>query len=136
MLAISAPIGGEGSGGVILPAIHAGRDSLVGIALVLNRLAGVSWSASEYRASLPEYVISKAKYPLDGISAEQLLRKAAEEFVGERVNTEDGVRIDFEDGWVHLRTSNTEPILRLISEGPTKAIADELTKKVEAVIFT
>ncbi len=135
MLQLRALIGGEGSGGVILPAVHAGRDSLVGIALVLGRLAEQSCSASEYRASLPQYVITKAKYPLREISGMELIQNAAQAFSHEKVNTDDGVRIDFEEGWIHLRTSNTEPIIRLITEGPTLAVAEALSQKMKTIIF-
>lgn len=135
MLSSGSVVGGEGSGGVIVPAVHAGRDSLAGIALVLGRLAGTGLSASAYRATLPGYSIFKTKFPLGNLNAPALLEKSVQAFHGERINTDDGVRIDFDDGWVHLRTSNTEPILRLIAEAPTAESAAALAQRIETMIF-
>lgn len=131
-----AVVGGEGSGGVILPQVHAGRDSLVGAALLLQSLADHGGTASEFRASLPEWVIRKHKYAAEGIDATAALGRAAEAFSAERIDTRDGVRIDFQEGWVHLRTSNTEPIMRVIAEGAGAAEADALAGRVAAVAFS
>jgi phosphomannomutase len=119
-----AVIGGEGSGGVILPSVHAGRDSLVGIALVLSAFASFGGPVSAYRETLPGYTMKKYKYPLRDIDAGAALDAARAAFANERLDTSDGVRVDFEDGWVHIRTSNTEPILRIIAEGATDDIAE------------
>ena len=135
MKAHDAVVGGEGSGGIILPAVHAGRDSLVGIALVLHALARFDGPASAYRAQLPEYVIRKFKYGTEGLDTAALLASAAEKYGSERVNTTDGVRIDFAKGWVHLRTSNTEPIMRLIAEASTGEAAEALAARVAGEIF-
>lgn len=130
-----AVIGGEGSGGIIMPAVHAGRDSLVGIVLVLHALALHGGPASAYRASLPQYEIRKSKYSTDGVDAAAVLARATEAFAHERIDTRDGVRIDFERGWVHLRASNTEPIMRVIAEAPTADEADALAAAVSERAF-
>jgi phosphomannomutase len=130
MLEIGALVGGEGSGGVILPAIHAGRDSLVGIVLVLEALAAFGGSASAFRATLPEYVIRKFKYSSAGRDAGAVLAKARDGFSTFDVNTDDGVRIDFPEGWVHVRKSNTEPILRVIAEARSSDEAAALAVRV------
>lgn len=129
----SAIIGGEGNGGVINPDLHYGRDSMVGTAMILQLLAERKMSASEYRAQFPDYEMLKTKLPLDGIDADALLQKAEEHFKNEEISTIDGVKIDFAEGWVHLRKSNTEPILRIYAEANTKAKAENLIQEVKAI---
>jgi phosphomannomutase len=130
-----AVIGGEGSGGIIMPAVHSGRDSLVGIALVLHALTKFDGCASAYRATLPRYEIRKYKYSTDGLDTEAVLRHAASAFAGERIDTRDGIRIDFVSGWVHLRASNTEPIMRVIAEAADSAEAATLAASVAEIAF-
>jgi len=132
----SAVISGEGNGGVINPDLHAGRDALVGTAMILQLLAQRGLSASDYRDSLPHYEMVKQKIQLAdlGMDADNLLAKVAEEFSDERINTLDGVKIDFDEGWVHFRKSNTEPIVRVYSEGKSEADARALADKVLNVI--
>lgn len=131
-----AVISGEGNGGVINPDLHAGRDALVGTAMMLQLLAERDLTASEYRAGLPHYEMMKQKIQLSelGIDADQLLQKVAETFKDEEINTLDGVKIDFEEGWVHFRKSNTEPIVRVYSEGKNLKKAGELAQKVLDII--
>lgn len=122
-------IGGEGNGGVILPELHYGRDALVGIALILQYLAESGGTLSDLKAGLPQYVITKGKVDLGNINAENALLKIREKHAGRgRVNTDDGLKIDFENSWIHLRKSNTEPIVRIIAEAPDRALADELVR--------
>lgn len=134
MQEVDAVIGGEGNGGVISPDLHYGRDSLVGTAMMLQLLAERSISASEYRKSLPNYVMSKSKIQLADVDGDAILEKALEVFSDEKLDTTDGVKIDFSDGWVHLRKSNTEPIIRVYSEGESaeqaQALADRVKQKV------
>ncbi len=127
-----AVISGEGNGGVIYPGLHAGRDALLGTAMILQLLAERRIKASEYRADLPHYEMSKQKIELKnlGVDADQLLKKIAEKYKNERINKLDGVKIDFEHGWVHFRKSNTEPIVRVYSEAKTKEEAEALAGKV------
>ncbi|MFI5144908.1 MAG: phosphoglucosamine mutase, partial [Ignavibacteria bacterium] len=120
MKAVHAIIGGEGSGGVILPEVHYGRDSLVGIALVLNEFAGFKGKVSEYKKELPQYFILKIKIDSSGISSNKLFNELQLKYTEYPHNTEDGLRIDFEDSWVNFRKSNTEPIIRIITEAKTK----------------
>ena len=135
MKTASAVVGGEGSGGIILPAVHAGRDSLVGAALVLQALPLHDGAASSFRAALPQWVIRKHKYAAEGIDSTAALGRAARMFANERIDARDGVRIDFADGWVHMRTSNTEPIMRIIAEGRTAEAADELADRIASAAF-
>jgi len=131
MKAVNAVIGGEGNGGVILPELHYGRDSLVGIALFLSHLAKSGKKCSELRKTYPNYYISKNKIELKaGINPDKILEKLIEEFKDLKINREDGLRIDFEEGWVHMRKSNTEPIIRIYSESKSPEKADELAKKM------
>lgn len=130
-----ALIGGEGSGGIIMPAVHAGRDSLVGIVLALHALATHDGNASSYRATLPEYVIRKFRYGVEGRETAGLLAATAQAFAGERIDERDGLRMDFAEGWVHLRASNTEPIMRLIAEGPTPEQTALLARRVADIAF-
>lgn len=135
MQRVGAVIGGEGNGGVIVPGLHYGRDALVGTAIVLQHLAETGQTLSEVRAGLPAYAIAKHKVALtDGMDAARLLAayagRAAEG--GGRVSTVDGVKVDTEAGWVHVRASNTEPILRVYTEAATAEEAEALAAQAEA----
>ena len=132
----NAVISGEGNGGVINPDLHAGRDALVGTAMILQLLTQRKLKASEYRNFLPDYEMVKQKIELSdlGMDADDLLAKVAEQFKDEKINTLDGVKIDFDEGWVHFRKSNTEPIVRVYSEGKSEADARSLADKVLDVI--
>ncbi len=133
---VGALIGGEGNGGVIYPASHYGRDAMVGVALFLSHLAHLGLSASAYKATLPQYSIAKNKIELSNNSLiDKILQAVKEHFAAERVNTIDGVKVDFEAErkWVHLRRSNTEPIIRIYSEAPTEAEAQKLGEEVIAL---
>lgn len=128
----NAVIGGEGNGGVICPDLHYGRDALAGIAIVLQHLTEKDLSTSEYRASLPDYYMSKNKIQLDelGKDANDVLEMVKEHFSSLKPNTIDGVKVDFAEGWVHLRKSNTEPIIRLYSEGRSPEAAEAFAGKI------
>lgn len=131
MREIDAVIGGEGNGGIIYPELHYGRDALVGIALFLTHLAEYGKSISMLRASLPNYHISKNKIELTpDIDVKLVLEGIKLKYKNEKVNTIDGVKIDFEKEWVHLRASNTEPIIRIYAESETQATADFLANKI------
>lgn len=133
---VGALIGGEGNGGVIYPASHYGRDAMVGVALFLSHLAHLGLSTSAYKATLPQYSIAKNKIELsDNSLIDKILQAVKEHFAAERVNTIDGVKVDFEAErkWVHLRRSNTEPIIRIYSEAPTEAEAQKLGEEVIAL---
>lgn len=127
----NAIIGGEGNGGVILPELHYGRDALVGIAIFLTHLAKYGKSASMLRSSYPNYFISKNKIELTpDINVDKVLISVKNKYAKQPVNTVDGVKIEFDKEWVHLRKSNTEPIIRIYSESQTLATADTLAKKI------
>lgn len=127
----NAIIGGEGNGGVIYPELHYGRDALVGIALFLSFLAQTHKDCSQIRQQYPDYCISKNKIELSpDIDVTKLLNAIVDKYSNYEVNRADGVKIDFEDSWVHVRTSNTEPILRIYSEAVTESIADNIAKKI------
>ncbi|MCQ2231130.1 MAG: phosphoglucosamine mutase [Paludibacteraceae bacterium] len=131
MKATNAIIGGEGNGGVIYPESHYGRDALVGIALFLSLMAKKNMKPSELRKQYPPYFISKNKIQLTpDINVDAILVKMKEKYANEEVNDIDGVKIDFSDSWVHLRKSNTEPIIRIYSEAATMEQADSLAKKI------
>lgn len=131
-----AVIGGEGNGGVIYPESHYGRDALVGIALFLSSLVEKKCKVSELRAQLPDYCIAKNRIDLkQGTDVDAILAKVKAIYANEQVNDIDGVKIDFPDRWVHLRKSNTEPIIRVYSEAQTMEEADELGKKVMQVVL-
>jgi len=131
MKEIHAVIGGEGNGGVIYPALHYGRDALVGIALFLSHLAHKKSTASSLRDSFPAYVISKNKIELTAdIPLDSLLDKLALHYAHHSINTEDGLRIEFESGWVHLRRSNTEPIIRIYAESKNEKQANQLAEEI------
>lgn len=135
MKATGAVIGGEGNGGVIYPAAHYGRDALVGVALFLTLLAKSGKSVSALRATYPPYEIYKSKIQLtDGINVDAILEALKGEFAGERITDIDGVKIDFADSWVHLRKSNTEPIIRIYAEAQTADLARQKADQVRAVV--
>jgi len=135
----NAVIGGEGNGGIIVPDLHYGRDALAGLAIFLTYYASKKMKMTEIRNALPGYFMSKNKIELnDGINVDELLKKVETEYRNEKVNTIDGVKIDLSDGWIHLRKSNTEPIIRIYTEGVTLQKAEELAtdirKKIQAMI--
>lgn len=132
MQANDAVIGGEGNGGVICPDLHYGRDSLVGIAMILQLLAERDLKASEYRSTLPDYYMSKNKIQLDelGKDADEVLEMVQEHYSNLNPDTTDGVKINFAEGWVHLRKSNTEPIIRIYSEGRSPEAAGGFADKI------
>lgn len=131
MKATNAIIGGEGNGGIIYPEIHYGRDALVGIALFLSHLAKIGKKPSTYRSSLPNYVISKNKISIeDNQDIDFILQKIQEKYKRYPINTIDGVKIEFDEEWVHLRKSNTEPIIRIYAESKSQTTADNLAKKI------
>lgn len=130
-----AVIGGEGNGGVIYPEAHYGRDALVGVALFLTLLAKSGKKVSELKATYPAYEIVKDKVTLTpDINVDAVLEAVKDEYKGEQITDIDGVKIDFADSWVHLRKSNTEPIIRVIAEASTSEAAKALTQKLIAVI--
>lgn len=136
MKEVNAVIGGEGNGGVIYPESHYGRDALVGIGLFLSSLAQKGCKASELRATFPEYFIAKNRIDLTtSTDVDAILVKVKEMYKDEQVNDIDGVKIDFADSWVHLRKSNTEPIIRVYSEAATMEAADALGKKIMQVVY-
>jgi phosphomannomutase len=136
MKEVGAVIGGEGSGGVILPQSHLGRDAIVGIAIVLQHLVEFGGTLSELKTALPQYFITKGKVDLGALNPDAILKQLMTDYsVNNSINTDDGLKIDFPESWVHLRKSNTEPIIRIIAEAHTKAEADELVKEFTAKIL-
>ena len=130
-----AVIGGEGNGGVIYPALHYGRDALVGVALFLTLLAKSGKTVSQLKAGYPQYSIAKNKVQLTPeINVDAILAEVKKEYSNEKITDIDGVKIDFEDSWVHLRKSNTEPIIRIYSEASTIERAEQLGNDIKAVI--
>lgn len=134
-----AIIGGEGNGGVIYPESHYGRDALVGIALFLTHLAQQKMTCSQLKATYPQYFISKNKIQLsDSIDVDDILAQVKEKYADERINDIDGVKIDFAESWVHLRKSNTEPIIRIYAEAHTEneaaALAEKIIDDIKAMI--
>ncbi len=136
MKATNAVIGGEGNGGIIYPDAHYGRDALVGIALFLSHLAAKKMTVSALRNSYPSYTASKNKIELsEGMDVDFILKEVQSLFPDAQINTIDGVKFDFPDGWVHLRKSNTEPIVRVYAEHKSKQAADELAAKLMNAVY-
>lgn len=129
MKEVNAVIGGEGSGGVIYPELHYGRDALVGIALTLQHLVDENCTISDLKEKLPHYSIAKRKIELGNTSPDEIINLLTERYVNQNINTDDGLRIDFNDHWVHFRKSNTEPIIRIIVECADRNKTDELAEK-------
>jgi phosphomannomutase len=134
MLAQGAVIGGEGNGGVIDPRIVPGRDSLVGIAYILQLMAASGSSISKLINQIPRYQIVKTKFPCRKEDAQRAVAAIKTKFAHEKVDTSDGIRIDWPDAWVHARASNTEPIMRIIAEAPDRPAADKTIALVQAVV--
>ena len=131
MKEIGAVIGGEGNGGIIVPELHYGRDALAGIALILSHLAETGLSASALRATYPNYRMSKNKAELQaGTDVDGILDKIQKKYKKQPINTIDGVKIEFDNDWVHLRKSNTEPIIRIYAESDSINTAENLTRKI------
>jgi phosphomannomutase len=127
----NAVIGGEGNGGIILPELHYGRDALVGIAIFLTHLAKFGKSVSMLRKTYPSYFISKNKIEITpSINVDKILEDIKLKYKKQPINSVDGVKIEFENEWVHLRKSNTEPIIRIYSESESMTTADNLAKKI------
>lgn len=135
MQSLDANFGGEGNGGIILKEAHLGRDSMVGVTMVLNRLAQSEETLAQIYDTYPRFRIVKDKVQLEGLDADVVLKKAQTSIQDAEVNTEDGVKFTWEDRWVHLRKSNTEPILRIYAEGPTEKDARQLVDKIRSVIL-
>lgn len=133
----NAVIGGEGNGGIIVPDLHYGRDALIGIALFLTHLAKLKLSASTLKASLPAYYMSKKKLELHAsISLDKIYVGLEKIYATDAINKIDGMKIDFENKWVHLRPSNTEPIIRIYTEAPTQLEADDLADNIISIIHS
>lgn len=127
----NAVLGGEGNGGIIYPELHYGRDALVGVALFLTYLANQEKTVAELRAGYPQYFMSKNKIELTPqIDVDAILKAMTEKYKNENISTVDGVKIDFATDWVHLRKSNTEPIIRIYTEAPTQEQADSLALRI------
>ena len=130
MKKVNAVIGGEGNGGVIYPKLHYGRDAMVGTALFLSLVTSKQKSVSEIRSSYPSYFMSKNKISANqNVNLNEILNQLAKEYSNERTSVIDGLKIDFPEMWVHLRKSNTEPVIRIYTEATTKSDADKLSNK-------
>ena len=130
MKRVGAVIGGEGNGGIIYPELHYVRDALVGTALFLSLLAEKQVSVSDLRANYPSYFMSKNKINLkDNVDLDNVLNKITTQYKNQKISIIDGIKIDFDDGWVHLRKSNTEKIIRIYTEAKSTLAANSLAKK-------
>jgi phosphomannomutase len=134
MLQSGAVIGGEGNGGVIDPRIVPGRDSLVGIAYVLQLMAATNLTISQLVAQIPRYTIVKTKFNCRREDAARVVEAMAKKFASEKIDRQDGIRIDFPNAWLHARPSNTEPIMRIIAEAPDRQAAEKLIADAQAVV--
>ena len=131
MKEVNAVIGGEGNGGIIVPDFHYGRDALIGIALFLTHLAYFNKSIKQLRGSYPDYFISKNKIALENnVDVKEIFKKIKDKYKNNPINTEDGLKIEFDNDWVHLRSSNTEPIIRIYSESNFETTAENIARKL------
>ena len=131
MKAVNAVIGGEGNGGIIVPDLHYGRDALIGIALFLTHLANTNKNIKQLRNSYPDYFMSKNKITLEkDIDVKDVFEKIKTKYKAQPINTEDGLKIEFDTDWVHLRTSNTEPIIRIYAESNFETTADNIARRL------
>jgi phosphomannomutase len=128
---VQAVIGGEGNGGIIVPDFHYGRDALIGIALFLSHFAGFKKGLKSFRGNYPDYFISKNKIELEnGLDVKSIFDKIKKKYKNNPINTEDGLKIEFDDDWVHLRTSNTEPIIRIYAESGFETTANNIARRL------
>jgi phosphomannomutase len=128
---VNAIIGGEGNGGIIVPDFHYGRDALIGIALFLTHFANFKKGLKSFRATYPDYFISKNKIELEkGVDVNAIFDKIQKKYKNNPINTEDGLKIEFDNDWVHLRTSNTEPIIRIYAESNFETTANNIAKRL------
>ena len=134
MLALNSELGGEGNGGVILKESHLGRDSLVGVAMVLNRMSQEETKISKIHSSLPQFHIMKDKIILDRVDKNIVEKKVKSIFSDAEINSNDGLKLIWNDCWIHIRTSNTEPIMRIYAEAPSKKVAEKLVEQVKNCI--
>jgi phosphomannomutase len=131
MKEVNAVIGGEGNGGIIVPDFHYGRDALIGIGLFLSHLAVQNKTIKSLRQSYPDYFISKNKIELEnGFDIKTIFEKIKKKYKNQPVNTEDGLKIEFDTDWVHLRTSNTEPIIRIYAESDYETKANNIASRL------
>jgi phosphomannomutase len=131
MKEVAAVIGGEGNGGIIVPDFHYGRDALIGIALFLSHFAGYKKGLKSFRGNYPDYFISKNKIELEnGLDVASIFEKIKKKYKNNPINSEDGLKIEFDNDWVHLRTSNTEPIIRIYAESNFETTANNIAKKL------
>jgi phosphomannomutase len=131
MKEVQAVIGGEGNGGIIVPDFHYGRDAIIGIALFLSHFAGFKKGLKSFRGNYPDYFISKNKIELEnGIDVRQIFEKIKKKYRNNPINTEDGLKIEFDSDWVHLRTSNTEPIIRIYAESSFETTANNIARRL------
>jgi phosphomannomutase len=131
MKEVEAVIGGEGNGGIIVPDFHYGRDALIGIALFLSHFAGFKKGLKSFRGNYPDYFISKNKIELEnGLDVHAIFDKIKKKYKNNPINTEDGLKIEFDSDWVHLRTSNTEPIIRIYAESSFETTANNIAKRL------
>ena len=130
---VNSNLGGEGNGGVILRECHLGRDSLVGVTMILNRMSQTNDPLSVIYQSLPQFIIVKDKINIEGLDPEDIIKRATNLFENAEINTLDGIKFIWKDKWVHLRKSNTEPIIRIYSEAPDKNQALELVNKIKSL---
>jgi phosphomannomutase len=131
MKEVKAVIGGEGNGGIIVPDLHYGRDALIGTGLFLSALAQHKNGLKSFRTRYPDYFISKNKIELEnGIDVQEIFEKIKTKYQRQPVNTEDGLKIEFDNDWVHLRTSNTEPIIRIYAESNFETTANNIAQRL------
>jgi phosphomannomutase len=131
MKEVDAVIGGEGNGGIIVPDFHYGRDALIGIGLFLSHVAVQKKTIKSLRKSYPDYFISKNKIELEnGYNVKDIFEKIKKKYKNQPVNTEDGLKIEFDSDWVHLRTSNTEPIIRIYAESDFESKANNIANRL------
>jgi phosphomannomutase len=135
MQEVGATLGGEGNGGVILPDLHYGRDALIGTAMVLQYISDEGKSLSEIREGLPHYTISKNKTPIGDRNPEAVLGFMSDKYLNHDIDTSDGLKINFPDEWVHMRKSNTEPIIRIYTEARSEAGARDLAERFIAELL-
>ncbi|MEP6514288.1 MAG: phosphoglucosamine mutase, partial [Parafilimonas sp.] len=131
MKEVNAVIGGEGNGGIIIPDLHYGRDALIGIALFLTFIAQTNKSAVQLRRQYPDYFMSKNKIELErNVDVEKIFSRIQNKYKNNPVNTDDGLKIEFDNDWVHLRTSNTEPIIRIYAESNFETTAENIARRI------